>query len=92
MLVVALILRPITYAVCYIDKPIFSGNSTACATRSSSAVFAVRLNAAQCQNVDVEIHLKPRKGKFMNIMTETNPCGITLGINLAKNIFAIYRV
>ncbi len=28
----------------------------------------------------------------MSIMTETNPCGITVGIDLAKNIFAVHGV
>ena len=35
---------------------------------------------------------KPRKGKSMSIMTEANPCGITVGIDQAKNVFAVHGV
>ena len=28
----------------------------------------------------------------MSIMTEANPCGMTIGIDLAKNVFAVHGV
>jgi len=57
----------------------------------ANGVEAARQQSARRVILKVPIG-KPRKVKFISIMTETNPNGITAEIDLAKNIFSIQGV